>query len=101
MGVLNDNQNFGDLNGTNIVLILKVKNLTSMANFRPISLCNVIYKNVIKMIANMFQKVLNDCIDSYQSTFVPIRLISNNTMLAYELMHYFGQKRSGAISYGP
>jgi len=41
-----------DINHTNIVLILKVKILKKRPNFRPISLCNVIYKIISKVLAN-------------------------------------------------
>ena len=37
-------------NSSNISIIPKVKQLTSFANFRPISLCNMIYKLITKAI---------------------------------------------------
>ena len=54
--------NFGnmipDINHTNIFLIPKVKNLEKMSNFRPISLCNVIYKIISKVMKNKLKQVL-------------------------------------------
>ena len=47
-----------DINHTNIVLIPKVKNLEKMSNFRPIGLCNVIYKIILKVLANRLKIIL-------------------------------------------
>lgn len=63
LGVLNSKLNMEAINRTNIVLIPKTLNPTNMVNFRPISLCNVIYKLIAKVIANRFRKVLDACID--------------------------------------
>ena len=40
------------INHTNIVLVPKVKSLEKMSDFRSISLCNVIYKIISKVLAN-------------------------------------------------
>ncbi|KAA3490359.1 reverse transcriptase [Gossypium australe] len=95
LGILNNNQEFGDFNNTDIVLILKVPKPTHLVNFRPISLCSVIYKVVAKTIANRLQKIIDKCIDKVQSAFVPGRLITDNVLLAYKILHTLKQKRSG------
>ncbi|KAA3458179.1 reverse transcriptase [Gossypium australe] len=83
------------VNNTHIVLIPKKANPTSLSHFRPISLCNVIYKIMAKTIANRFRSVLEKCIDKAQSTFVPGRLISDNVLLAYEILHMLKRKKFG------
>ena len=47
-----------DINNTNIVLIPKVKQPEKMSNFRSISLCNVIYKIISKVLANRLKQIL-------------------------------------------
>lgn len=77
----------------NIILIPKCTRSNTMAKFRPISLCNVIYKIVTKAIVNRFKGVLDLCIDNSQSVFVPDRLIFDNALIAYEMLHTFKYKR--------
>ncbi|KAA3488794.1 reverse transcriptase [Gossypium australe] len=47
---------------------------------------------VAKAIANRLQNVIGLCIDEVQSAFVPGRLITDNIILAYEILHTFRQK---------
>ncbi|KAH1063910.1 hypothetical protein J1N35_028897 [Gossypium stocksii] len=54
--ILNDDVGFEQINVTHIVLIPKIQNPSTMKHFKPISLCNVIYKIVAKTIANRFSK---------------------------------------------
>ncbi|KAA3453178.1 reverse transcriptase [Gossypium australe] len=92
---LNRDMKVSRLNTTHIVLIPKKVHPTNLTHFRPISLCNVIYKIMAKAIANRFRGVLEKCIDKAQSAFVPGRLISDNALIAYEILNTLKKKRLG------
>lgn len=86
-------------NDTVIALIPKVQNPEQVKDLRPISLCNVLYKVVAKVLANRLKTILPEIISPSQSAFVPGRLISDNTLVAYEVLHYMRNKRKGNSGY--
>lgn len=83
------------VNCTNVALIPKVKNVENMNQLRPISLCNVIYKIGSKVLANRLKPFLMGIISPYQSVFVPGRLISDNSLVAFEISHFLKRRRRG------
>lgn len=50
------------INFTYIAFILKIKCPILASDFRPISLCNIIYKLVSKVLANRLKQILLDII---------------------------------------
>jgi hypothetical protein len=96
LNVLNGGPMPLDWNETCIVLIPKTKKPDCMKDLRPISLCNVVYKLISKILANRLKLILPEIIAPNQSAFVTGRLITDNILLAYEVTHFMKNKRSVA-----
>ena len=61
------------LNHTNIVLIPKVKQSEKMFDFHPISLCNVMYKIISKVLANCLKQILPSVISPAKMGNYPLK----------------------------
>jgi hypothetical protein len=95
LGILNGGSIPAGWNETVIVLIPKIKNPERIKDLRPISLCNLVFKIVSKVIACRLKEVLDDIISQSQSAFVAGRLITDNILLAYETTHFMRMRKGG------
>lgn len=84
-----------NLTETNICLIPKCDNPVNMKDLRPISLSNVLYKMVSKLLANRLKRCLDKCVSLEQSAFVEGRSILDNALIATEIIHTMKRKTKG------
>lgn len=99
LNFLNDGHPLDLLNHTYVALIPKKKKAIRVAEFHPISLCNVTYKLISKVLANRLKLVLDQIISPNQRAFVPGRLITDNVVLGFECIHEIKNKRTGERGY--
>ena len=76
-----------------IALIPKVDHPISTAQFRPISLCNTLYKIIAKILVNRMRPILEKIIEPVQSVFVLKRSIHDNILLTHEIMNKFNNMK--------
>ena len=86
------------LNRTHIVLIPKIQDPKTLGNYKPISLCNSMYKIVTKIIIARLRPYLDKLISPLQTTFVTRRKGIDNTIIAQEVIHTIIRKK-GRVGY--
>ena len=87
------------INHTFLTLIPKIQSPRKVTDFRPISLSNVLYKLIAKVLANRLKPRLPQLISETQSAFMSERLITNNILVAHETLHHLKSKRFGKIGF--
>ncbi|CAA0813235.1 Unknown protein, partial [Striga hermonthica] len=82
-------------NHTILSLVPKTAHPETLANFRPISLCSVIYKILSTVLAQRLRLCLMTCISPHQSAFVKDRQLMDNIVIAQEAFHFLNRHSSG------
>ena len=70
-----------EVNASLIVLIPKISNPSSINHFKPINLCNVVYKIISKILVDKIRPLLDKMISLTQSAFIPNRWIAENQII--------------------
>lgn len=89
-----------NVNDTHIVLIPKLLSLEITSDFRHVSLCNVIYRILAKVLANRLRGLLNSVISSAQSAFIPGCSIVDNILIAFESSHALNRHHGDMGGFG-
>lgn len=74
-------------NHTQLCLIPKIPNPDSVKDMRPIALCSVQYKIISKLLSDRLKVILPSLISDTQGAFVSGKLITDNIIVAHELVH--------------
>uniref|UniRef100_A0A2N9EFE1 Reverse transcriptase domain-containing protein n=1 Tax=Fagus sylvatica TaxID=28930 RepID=A0A2N9EFE1_FAGSY len=83
-----------NLNSILICLIPKVPNPETVNQFRPIGLCNTLYKTITKILVLKLKPFLSDLIHPLQASFIPGRKASDNVIMVQEIIHSMSLSRS-------
>jgi hypothetical protein len=86
-GFFNHDIYLQSINGSYIILILKVDNPSKVGDFRPISLLNNSVKLLTKLLANRLQAVILQSIHQNQYGFIKGRSIQDYLAWAFEYLH--------------
>lgn len=98
LDVVNGKDFPADLNKAFLVLIPKVDCPQQVSQFRPIGLCNIIYKAATKVLVNRLKPILPSLISPTQGSFVPNRQITDNIIIVQEMLHSM-RKKQGEVGY--
>lgn len=93
MDVFNEPQRVEEINDTFITLIPKLEPVSKLKDFRPISLCNVSYKTITKIIALPLRGIIEDLVSPCQCSFIPNHHSSDNIVIAQEVFHSMRSKK--------
>lgn len=78
---------------TLVVLIPKVEPLANFKDFRPISLCNVIYKLISKVLVNRMRPLLARIVSPLLSNFIPGGGTMDNAIILEEVLHHMHKSK--------
>ncbi|PNX92520.1 ribonuclease H, partial [Trifolium pratense] len=86
---------------TLICLIPKEDCPKHFKDFRPISLCNTLYKLITKILVNRLRPMLDSIVGPFQSSFLPGRGTSDNAIILQEVIYNMNKSKAkkGDVAY--
>lgn len=93
LSCLNSSNIPASLKHTYVTLIPKIKNPERVSDFRPISLCNILYKLISKVLVNCLKSLLPYLVSESQSAFQSDKAILDNILVAFETLHHMKIKK--------
>eukprot|EP00253_Pinus_taeda_P023477 PITA_23477 len=81
------------LNASFFSLIPKQDSAQMADKYKPIALCNVVYKIISNVVANILKPLLPSLVSEEQSSYVEGRQILNNIFQAHEVVHSLTSKK--------
>lgn len=91
--IFNEPSRVEEVNETLITLIPKMEAVSKLKDFRPISLCNVSYKAITKIIALRLRGMIEHLVRPNQCSFIPNRHSSDNIVIAQAVFHSMRSKK--------
>jgi len=88
------------LNDTCLVLLSKADHPNLASQFKPIELCNVLYKTVTKTIVNRLNPFFPKAISPTQGAFVPGRQITDIIVIVQEIFAFYEKETRKVWLYG-
>ena len=82
-----------EVNNSLLVLIPKNNCSSSVNHYKPISLCNTVYKAISKIMVSKLRPLLERLVSPCQSAFTPGRWIAENQLIVHELLHSFKKRK--------
>lgn len=91
----NSSIDLSSINETDLVLVPKINDPEVVSHYRPICLCNICCKVILKMTTNRMKIILPKITLKNQRVFISRRLIHDNILIAHEAFHYLKGKKKG------
>lgn len=99
LGLLADTHVIEKFDYTHLILIPMGRTQATSVDFRPIDLCNALYKIMSKTISNKITKVLPHLVSHNQCAFINGRNATNNALISLEILHHIHRSHLTSIDF--